>query len=437
MNFKKINTNFVFLVIQILVLSDAWSQDITKQGGDLTNFSFPLDILLEIPAPNVTDSERFDKHLSGHGDFHNAFNDDVVGPKFNHNSCGGCHFKDGRGQIKFSKNATGSPMLVKVSMRGLKFDGSPQDVPDVGEQLRDHDINGKILHDIKLKWEYVRGSYPDGTRYKLRKPILTYKIPNVNLKKVVSSLRMTPPIIGMGLLEAVPDTTLEEMSDPIDRDGDGISGELSIVPDLETNLRAYGRFGFRATHVNLKQQSAAAFFNDMGMTNEVIRDTDIFPEVSEELMSRVVLYQQIAGVPPARDQSNPNIIAGKELFQRINCSGCHKMTLRTGNSAVPEVANQEFHPFTDLLLHDMGRGLSDKRPEFTASGREWRTSPLWGLGTQKVISKARTGYLHDGRARNLEEAILWHDGEAADSRKKFKDLSKKERTHLIEFLNSL
>jgi CxxC motif-containing protein (DUF1111 family) len=243
----------------------------------------------------------------------------------------------------------------------------------------------------------------------------------------------------MGLLEAVPAHRIFALVDPADRDKDGISGRASFVPDLETGKYALGRFGWRATHPTLKQQTAAAFAHDMGMTNELFRDSDGAFEVPSDLLDQVRFYQQAAGVTPARDQNNSDVVAGKALFQRINCSGCHTMTLVTGESPYSGVANQVIHPFTDLLLHDMGVGLKDNRPEFSASGKEWRTPPLWGIGLAEVLtlSQKRIGFLHDGRARTIEEAILWHRGEAQRSRDAFKSLRRNEREQLITFLRSL
>jgi CxxC motif-containing protein (DUF1111 family) len=271
----------------------------------------------------------------------------------------------------------------------------------------------------------------------LRSPLLTFKIPGIDTRKVRVSLRMTPPIIGVGLLEAVTDETIIAMSDPNDLDGDGISGRVSYVHDRASNTTVIGRFGFRASNPNIRQQSAAAFFFDMGMTNELFQDSKQQQEVSTETLDLVEFYQQAAGVIPARDQANPDVIAGKQLFQQLNCSGCHKMTLQSGDGPVQETAHQTFHPFTDLLLHDMGPELADTRPEFSASNREWRTTPLWGLGLAGIVSTNKPGFLHDGRGRTVEEAILWHGGEAATSRDQFKALSATERQQVIRFLQSL
>ncbi|MCO6432307.1 MAG: thiol oxidoreductase [Deltaproteobacteria bacterium] len=434
----------VAAIFNLFAFGSAYSEDVTRLGGELTSPSDPA-IALELPAPNVR-PELVQYHLDGHGDFHGSFEftfeagKRLLGPEFNHVSCGGCHVRNGRGAVEFPRRGTGTPMLIKVSLRGLNEDGSPKDIPGIGEQLRDRTASGKRQFNIKLKWQKVRGKYPDGTKYVLRRPSLSFDLPSKFRKKAVHSLRMTPPIIGMGLLEAVPGETIEAMSDPDDKDGDGISGKVNYVLNRESGQKEIGRFGFRASHPNLRQQTGAAFFFDMGLTNEIFSDSsESVLEISPFILDRSVFYLQAAGITPARNQTHPDIIAGKSLFAEIGCSDCHKMTLTTGDSEVTEVANQEFHPFTDLLLHDMGRELADKRAEFSASGREWRTTPLWGIGLTEVLAsnKKKIGFLHDGRARTLEEAILWHGGEGDASRRRFKDLSKDDRRKLIEFLRSL
>jgi len=434
---------FIFLLLLEAPLSKSSFADVdlTNLGGDLTS-SDPLEVLLELPAPNIISEERRVFQLLGHGDFHDSFevvkvnNKTILGPNFNSVSCASCHVKNGKGPIRFGR--TGSAMLVKVSLKGLNRDRSPKDVPGIGEQLQDHTIDGKRRFSISLKWKRITGGkYADGSRYELRSPDLNFRIPNVDRRKIVSSLRMTPMVVGVGLLEAIPEDTLRSLADPNDTNRDGISGKLNIVNDKITKSRAIGRFGFKASHPSVKQQSAAAFFHDMGLTNDLFIQRRVQKEVSTLQLDRVTFYLQLAGVPPARDQDNPDVIAGKELFQRANCQSCHVVTIQTGNSPIPELANQEIHPFTDLLLHDMGPGLADQRAEFSASGSEWRTTPLWGIGLNPILSRNGIGYLHDGRARTLEEAILWHGGEAKNSRENFRRMSKTERDQLIAFLNSL
>jgi len=434
----------ISLSLLLQVSAAALAQDLTRMGGDLTS-SDPLAVALELPAPNIASEERFQYHLAGHAEFHSSFEfvrkegHLVLGPLFNNKGCGSCHFKDGRGVIDFNPNSDASSTLIKVALKGLKPDGSPRNVPGVGEQLRDHSITGKRLFDITLRWIKIRGHYPDGVEYNLRSPVYGFKIPNIDPKKVVYSPRITPPVIGMGLLEAVSEEDIIAASDPNDSNHDGISGRVSYVPDASSPTKIVGRFGFRATHATLRQQSGAAFFNDMGMTNPIFNNTKKAPEVDDDAFDKTVFYQQAAGVTPGRDQDSPDVQSGKQLFQQINCSGCHFMTLHTGPTSIPELVNQEFHPFTDLLLHDMGPKLADKRAEFSASGREWRTTPLWGLGLVRVLAVpgGRIGFLHDGRARTIEEAILWHGGEAKKSVRDFKLLTKLQRDQLIAFLRSL
>lgn len=421
------------------------AQDISALGGDLTS-DLPVKVSIQLPSPNISSEENYNFHLLGFLDFHRDFthvkqnSKKILGPRFNHSSCGGCHDGNGRGRIGFSPHSTGSDMLIKVSMPGEASDGGPKPVPGVGEQLQDHTISGKTKFDIKLKWKKKKGTYPDGTKYSLRRPKFTFDLPHFGKKKkkkVLTSLRMSPAMIGMGLLEAVSEETLLELSDPLDLNGDGISGHVNYVVNKETSNFEVGKFGFKASHPTIKQQSAAAFFNDMGLTNEIFNPTKKAAEIDTITMAQLVFYLQAAGVPPARNQSDPDVVSGKAIFQEINCSGCHKVTLQTSSSPITEVANQTFHPFTDLLLHDMGPDLADGRPDNSASGSEWRTTPLWGLGLIGVFNKNKPGFLHDGRARTIEEAVLWHGGEAENSKQQFVNLLKSDRLKLLKFLDSL
>lgn len=420
----------------------AVEEDLTALGGDLTLNDTSVNAL-RLPAPNLTSEEQVNLHLEGHSKFHLSFNvperdgSYKLGPFFNHTSCGGCHVNDGRGRVMISKRSEGSSVLVKVALKGKKANGAPRPVPGAGEQLQNHGLNGKPRFDISLKWRFLKGKYSDGTPYQLRKPVLKFKIPGVNETKVVHSLRQTPPVVGVGLLEAIPVETLEQLSDPDDRDNDGISGRISYVIDATTKQRAVGRFGLRATHPTVRQQNAAAFFNDMGITNPVFRSKARTEEISEAELRAITFYTQVSSVPAARNQNDPQVISGKAVFKQLRCNSCHVMTITTGVHEIPELSHQTIHPFTDLLLHDMGEGLADTRPEFSASVREWKTAPLWAIGLTETLLRESIGYLHDGRARTLEEAILWHGGEASKSMKDFKKLPRQQREDLIQFLRSL
>lgn len=432
------------------IASPAYAQDITKLGGDLTS-ALTGAAAIQVFAPNVTDEEARARQLGGFSIFHRNVTPELgLGPRFINSSCGGCHVNNGRGPLRITNNnLQGSTMVVKVTRRGLGPNGAPRPIPRIGLQLQNHAIGRGRPYRISLRWRKIVGKYPDGSPYELLKPRLIFRIPGIKQRSVAYSLRMTPTVMGVGLLEAVADDTLLALADPLDRDGDGISGRVNLVPNLRSGILEIGRFGFRASHPTVEQQSAAAAFFDTGLTNPLLPSPSGDAEMSSEELDRLVAYQKLAGVIPAIDQDNPDVMAGKELFQSIGCDNCHTVTLVTGRNLVaggtlatdktiePELANQTFHPFTDLLLHDMGPGLADNRPEFTATGSEWRTTPLWGIRYAEGPPNANPRFLHDGRARTLEEAILWHGGEAREVKHAFMTLEKSQREQLIAFLRSL
>ncbi len=325
--------------------------------------------------------------------------------------------------------------MVKVKRPGLLPDGSTPEVPGIGVQITDHSVDNDRSQAVTITWKAVVGRYPDGTRYQLRRPQLSFSKDIKVRGRFVASLRIATPLIGLGLLEAVPAATLFEMSDSRDRDRDGISGRINFVKDAENDSYTVGRFGFKATTPSVRQQSGTALYHDMGITNPVIPEET--QELSAEQLTALTAYQQLGGVPQARSQNEPQVLHGKEIFKRIGCDSCHRMTLTTGAHEHPELANQVIHPFTDLLLHDMGPELADSWNEFSARGAEWRTTPLWGLGFAERLNQRSLTYLHDGRARSIEEAILWHGGESATTRDRFKHLTKLERERLVAFLRSL
>jgi CxxC motif-containing protein (DUF1111 family) len=413
--------------------------DISALGGDLTS-DLPAPATIQVNAPNVTNEERRQTQLAGFAHFHRSFSrDDGLGPSFVNVSCGKCHVNNTKGPLRFSRvNRGGSAMVVKSSLSGLQENGAPIDVPGMGEQLLDQSIAGSPRKArITLDWRFIDGKYPDGRKYKLRRPVLRFTIDGSSRRKVLTSLRMTPAVIGPGLLEAIPDDVILEFSDPQDANGDGISGHPNYVPNLKTQEFEIGRFGFRASHPTTEQQTVAALFHDIGIATSIIPDETNVPEFNDSDLEQLVVYQKLAGVPRARNQDDPKVQEGKQLFQEVGCDDCHRMTMRTEEHEDPELSNQEFHPFTDLLLHDMGPGLSDRRAEFSATGSEWKTTPLWGLGYVNELLGGTATFLHDGRARTVEEAILWHSGEANTARQAFRKLSRKQRQALIAFLKSL
>lgn len=417
---------------------ESYSQDFTQLGGALTTTT-PGRNALQVFAPNVTSEERKAVQLSGFAPFHTRITKKQgLGPRFINSSCAGCHVQNGKGRTKLSSNPERlNGMVIKVSLPGLEADGRPIDIPRIGEQLQDRNVRGDAFFATKLKWETVPGSYPDGSTYSLRRPLLSFRMRGRAQDEVLTSLRMTPALVGMGLLEAIPEDVILGFSDPDDADGDGISGVPQYVPNNRTGTLQIGRFGFRASHPTLEQQTAAAAFFDMGIVNPLFNPSGSAVELTEEVLNQITVYQALGGVPIARDQSLPHVVAGKELFQTVGCDGCHKFNITTSDPVNPELDGQVIHPFTDLLLHDMGPDLADERAEYVATGSEWRTTPLWGIGFLPTVSKVRQTYLHDGRARTLEEAILWHGGEAETSKEAFKNLSLAQRKALIAFLESL
>jgi CxxC motif-containing protein (DUF1111 family) len=265
------------------------------------------------------------------------------------------------------------------------------------------------------------------------------------------SPRIPAQVFGLGLLEAIPEEAILALADAEDRDGDGVSGRPNRVISARTGKAELGRFGWKANQPSLEQQVASAFSEDLGLTSPLKPGSNCTakqasclaqapaqsPAVSEHELERTTLYLRLLAVPARRGVAEPAVVKGEALFQQAGCATCHHASFKTGDVAdVPELGNQTVRPYTDLLLHDLGPELADSRPDSEASGSEWRTPPLWGLGLLEVVSK-QVRLLHDGRARGFEEAILWHGGEAAASRERFKALDKSEREALVAFLRSL
>jgi CxxC motif-containing protein (DUF1111 family) len=380
---------------------------------------------------------------------------DGLGPVFNRSACAHCHIGNGRGRPPAATDGTMDSILVRLSIEGTGMHGGPKPVPGYGDQLQDRSIDGVPAEGrAVMVYNEVNGKYADGTEYSLRRPTVSFvdmafgELPAA----VMTSPRVASPLIGLGLLEAVPDTSLRALADPDDQDDDGISGRVNIVWDAVNNMQAIGRFGWKANAPSLRHQNAAAAIGDMGITTPVfgvdlcepIQETcsAVASEVADspELLSSffdpLVRYTQLVAVPRQRGAENPEVQRGAATFRGLGCASCHMPTLKTGRSELGELADQVIHPFSDLLLHDMGEGLADNRPDFEASGREWRTPPLWGIGLTDAVGGFQL-YLHDGRARGLEEAILWHGGEAVSAQQAFRNLPAVERTDLLAFLGSL
>ncbi len=421
-------------------------------GGETTVFNATSGAF-SFPAANISD---LDKHLDGDLAFEAAFVkapapvNSGLGPIFNNNACESCHPSDGRGQPPQFGQPLES-MLIRISVPGSDpVTGGPRPVPGFGGQLNDKAVFGVPPEaEVMVTYTETAHTFADGEPYTLRKPEITLVNPYSDLPgDVLLSPRVALPVFGRGLLEAIPEATILALADEADADGDGISGRPNYVYDFTAEATVLGRFGWKANAPTSLQQTAGAYHDDMGVTNPIFQRENSFgqqqadtladdPEIDSETLDVATFYIQTLAVPARRDIDDPQIARGEQLFRDAQCSACHTPTLETGVlPGVPEVSNQKIQPFTDMLLHDMGEGLADGRPDYRADGGEWRTPPLWGIGLTRVVND-HTFFLHDGRARNLIEAIMWHGGEAEDSRDFVNNMLKEDREALIAFLQSL
>ena len=398
------------------------------------------------PAPNLSATELA-RHLDGDVAFEAKFVsapatiNPGLGPLFNNNACARCHIGDGRGMPAAGQGSLGSSLLVRTSIGTgePRVPGGSVAAGELGTQLHDHAIVGHSPEaTVGIHWTDVAGEYGDGEPYALRAPRFEIQLRNGEPlpRNIMTSARIPPPVFGLGLLEAVPEDALRRLSDPDDADGDGVSGRLNMVWDEVHGTTAPGRFGWKANIPSLLQQAAAAYSEDMGVSSPVFPDTDGTSDIDEHTLGVTVFYTQTLAVPRRERWDDRQVLRGEALFRDVGCAACHADTLQTADHEIPALRHQTIHPYTDLLLHNMGFDLADGRPDFLASGTEWRTAPLWGLGLAQTVLPY-CGLLHDGRARSVEEAILWHGGEAESSKESFRMLSARERGDLLAFLRSL
>jgi len=375
---------------------------------------------------------------------------DGLGPLFNARSCSTCHHRDGRGRPPRPGEVAGNEgLLLRIGVAG---DGADLPHPRYGDQVQDQAVLGvrpEAL--VVVGGEEVPGTFADGTPYTLRAP--SYRLEELGYGPLGEDVRLgprvAPHLVGLGLLEAVPVEAVLALADPDDADGDGVSGRPHWVVGRRSGERELGRFGWKATQPTVEEQVATAFVNDIGITSPLLPDEATrpdqaieaasggTPELSGQKLARVVFYSQVLGVPAARDVDDPRVRAGRVTFTELGCATCHTPELTTGPQAcLPALAGQRIRPFTDLLLHDMGPGLADGKRDGDAQPGEWRTPPLWGIGLIEVVS-GHGRLLHDGRARNMEEAVLWHGGEGARARERYRALSAEQREELLAFLRSI
>ena len=377
---------------------------------------------------------------------------DGLGPTFNARACANCHFKDGRGSpLVNGQNSSG--FLMRISLPGQDMNGNAIPVPNYGAQIQDRSNFGIPFEaKVNVSYETISGSYADGTTYELRNPTYTFTEQQYGtLSGVETSPRIGTQTIGLGLIDALPDSEVLKFVDEFDTNNDGISGRANYAYDIESNSQKLGKYGWKANVATLKQQVASAFHGDMGLTSSLFTENncpepqqDCFDapnggelEVSDTQLERVTFYQATLAVPNRRNFQEESVLKGKVLFNEVNCISCHATNQKTASSEfTPLLDDITIRPYSDFLLHDMGEALADNRSDFLATGQEWRTQPLWGIGLIDAVNN-HTFLLHDGRARNIEEAILWHGGEAENSKMAFKNLSAENRQNVLDFINSL
>jgi CxxC motif-containing protein (DUF1111 family) len=375
------------------------------------------------------------------------------GPLSNAESCLGCHVNSGRGAAPANADEPLRSMLVRISVPGKDANGGPVPHPRYGHQINYLGVAGEVNGEgeVYVAWQEKTVAFADGETAALRVP--TLKIDQLAYgplgDDVAFSPRVSPPLIGLGLLEAIPDATLEALASAAKPHG--INGKANRVWDIAAKRPAIGRFGLKASHPNLSQQIMAAFLEDMGVTSNLFPLENCTPvqkscreafsapqpELGPNQFVPLLFYVRANAVPARRNVDDPEVKRGAVLFKNAACAVCHVPELRTGEYApIPEISDQVIRPYSDLLLHDMGEDLADHRDDYAATGNEWRTPPLWGLGLTQTVN-GHTHLLHDGRARNATEAILWHGGEGSYSRDAFLNMTKADRIALLRFLNSL
>jgi CxxC motif-containing protein (DUF1111 family) len=377
---------------------------------------------------------------------------DGVGPLFHAVSCLGCHFQNGRGAPP-PVETDAFTLLVRLSRPGTSPTGGPLSDPVYGDQIQPRGLGGVAPEArVRVAWAEVPGVFADKSPYSLAKPTLLLDqlgygpLP----PEALLSPRIAPPVFGLGLLEAIPEAAIVALADPDDLDGDGISGRPNRVFDVVSGATRLGRFGWKANQPSLHQQNMAAFSGDLGLTTPLFPGPSCTssqvvclaspsggaPEVDDARAVATTAYTRFLAVPARVGAAEPGVLMGKQLFHSLGCASCHAPRFLTGDTDGPSLAQQTIFPYTDLLLHDLGPGLADDRPDFLATGNEWRTPPLWGIGLTALVS-GHTRFLHDGRARSVSEAILWHGGEAEKAREGFRALTADEREALLAFVNSL
>ena len=421
------------------------------------------------PAP-VLDYQQLKRFLRGRHHFNQKWvvfpslgGDWGLGPTFISDRCSACHVGAGRGDTPKSDDQQLRSVLVRISIPGQDEHGGPKPHPNYGDQIQNQGLMGQDRDatylgervppeaEVYFTWQEVTVTFTDGDKVALRKPLL--RVEKLNFgplgPEVMYSARIAQPIFGLGLLEAVSEADILEIAER--QRSQGVNGRPNYVWDAVNKRPALGRFGWKSNQPSIRQQIAAAFHGDIGVTSPLFdkencppvqRDCAYQPpgnqpELIEVNWDELEFWTQALAVPARRNVTDPAFVRGERLFEQAKCSVCHVPEMTAGSlPGLPQIKGQLVRAYTDLLLHDMGEDLADNRPEFKAGGRDWRTQPLWAIGLSEAVSGS-TALLHDGRARNLAEAILWHGGEALASREAFRNMPKTDREALLKFLSSI
>ena len=468
-NFTTVLVTFGLGLAGLVLADNEPANDPTLSAGDFTLKRADAEAFAEA-APVLT-YKQVQTFMRGRQHFNQKWvvfpslgGDWGLGPTFIADRCSACHIGGGRGLVP---KADEEPMgvLIRMSIPGKNEHGGPNPHPVYGDQFQNQGLMGKEEYThgkgdrvppegtVYIDWEKVSDVELDaGETITLRKPKPRFEKLTFGPfgDDTMMSLRFTPPIFGMGLLEAVPEETLREIAKS--QAAHGIHGRLNTVWDHINKVSRAGRFGWKANVPSIRLQIALAFHGDIGATTSLFIEDNCTPaqalclastpnnrpEVVDVNWDETEFWTLGLAVPARRNVDDADFKRGEALFEQAKCSVCHVPTMKTAAEfkALPQLANQTFHAYTDLLIHDMGEGLADGRPDYDAGPREWRTPPLWGLGLSKIVSGA-TSMMHDGRAANATEAILWHGGEGEAARDAFRKMEKSDRDALLKFLNSI
>jgi len=459
---------FALLFAPSLIASPANENLSEKPGGETTVFATGKNAF-SFPAANLSDEERT-RFAIGNSFFKRNWVEapastkkrDGLGPHFITRSCGGCHVLDGRGAPPdVAKGEQPVGLLMRLSIPGIGEHGGVLPEPTYGDQFNNFSVQ-KVRPEgkVEIRYQEVNGRFADGTPYTLLQPNYSFRDlgygPMAN--DVMISPRIAPQLIGVGLLEAISESEILANVEKQKSMKGPIKGVPNQVWDAHAQKMMLGRYGWKANVASIAHQTAGAFNGDIGITSSLFPNegctpaqTDCqaapkgsqgkAPEIDDKTFGDVVFYQATLAPPSRRNVKDKQVLHGQKLFEQAQCAVCHRPNYVTGASPNPDLSSkalngQHIFPYTDLLLHDMGDGLADGRPDFAANGKQWKTPPLWGIGLIKDVN-GHNRLMHDGRARGVMEAILWHGGESDESRNQVLKMNKRDREALVKFVESL